>query len=265
VKSSITSGAVLFRVVSANPPDSNATYDLVDTLMALTPPSGYASYVGGEAAWSRDFMGELSYWLPWVVVWIVFTSLLVFAILLRSVVLPILAVLVNLFTIAMSYGWLVILFQGSAMEKILRFTSTGGIDAINRVVMLCVLFGITMDYAVFMLTRMHERWLRTEDNRESVSIGVIRTGRIIVSAALLVVIVTGAFAFTNISTTKMLGLGIALAIVADTLLVRLMLLPAIMVYLGRANWWWPTVRWPWSKRKGPRPQVKAVPVIDDEE
>ena len=108
--------------------------------------------------------------------------------------------------------------------------------------MLCILFGITMDYAVFMLTRMHERWHRTGDNRESVVIGLVRTGRIIVSAALLVVIVTGAFAFTSIGETKMLGLGIALAIIVDTLFVRLTLLPAVMVYLGKANWWWPRIR-----------------------
>jgi putative drug exporter of the RND superfamily len=263
VKASIAPGAVLFRVTSANPPDSSVTYGLVDTLMAITPPSGYQSHVGGEAAWSRDFLNELNYWLPWVVIWIVFTSLLVFAVLLKSVVLPVLAVLVNLFTIAMSFGWLVIFFQGPFWEKILRFTSTGGIDAINRVVMLCVLFGITMDYAVFMLTRMHERWLRTGNNREAVNIGVVRTGRIIVSAALLVVIVTGAFTFTNIATTKMLGLGIALAIVADTILVRLILLPAVMVYLGKANWWWPSIKVPWPRRKGAG--VVAAPVIDDEE
>jgi RND superfamily putative drug exporter len=241
VESSVAPGAVLFRVTSADPPDSPATYDLVSRLQDLAAPSGYQIHVAGESAFNTDFLGELNYWLPWVVVWIVFASLIVFALLLRSVVLPILAVAVNLLTIAMSYGWLVLLFQGTSLQSVLRFTSTGGIDAIDRVVMLCVLFGITMDYAVFMLTRMHERWLRTEDNAESVTVGVVRTGRIIVSAALLVVIVTGAFAFTNIATTKMLGLGIALAIIADTVLVRLTLVPAIMSYLGRANWWWPSL------------------------
>ncbi len=263
VKGSVASGGVLFRVVSANPPDSQATYDLVGELTAVVPPSGYQTYVAGEAAFSRDFLGELNFWLPYVVIWIVFTSLIVFIVLLKSVVLPVLAVVVNLLTIAMSYGLLVLLFQGDTMERVLRFTSTGGIDAIDRVVMLCVLFGITMDYAVFMLTRMHERWLRTGDNRESVSVGVIRTGRIIVSAALLVVIVTGAFAFTNISTTKMLGLGIALAIVADTVLVRLILLPALMVYLGKANWWWPSLGRPRSNRGATG--MSPEPGVDEEE
>ncbi len=245
ITASIAPGAVLYRAVSQNPPDSIESQKLVERLMELDGPSGYEVHISGETAFNYDFIEELDYWLPWVIVWIVFTSLIVFALLLHSAALPALAVIVNLLTIAMSYGWLVILFQGDALEKILRFTSTGAIDAVDRVVMLCVLFGITMDYAVFMLTRMHERWHRSADNREAVTIGIERTGRIIVSAALLVVIVTGAFAFTSIATTKMLGLAIAFAIIADTLLVRLMLLPAVMAYLGKANWWWPD----WLKRK----------------
>ena len=255
IKMSVAPGAVLFRATSADPPDSMESMDLVARLTALSPPSGYEVRVAGETAFNYDFIEELDYWLPYVLIWIVFTSLIVFALLLHSVVLPVLAVIVNLLTIAMSYGWLVLLFQGDLLEKVLRFTSTGAIDAIDRVVMLCVLFGITMDYAVFMLTRMHERWHRSADNRESVTIGIVRTGRIIVSAALLVVIVTGAFAFTSISTTKTLGIGIALAIVADTLLIRLMLLPAVMVYLGRANWWWPE----WLKRKRNRRRTLEPP------
>ena len=174
-----------------------------------------------------------------MIAWVVVTSFLVFVFLLRSLLLPLLAVAVNLLTIAMSYGLLVLVFQNDTLESLLRFTSTGGIDAIIPVVLLCVLFGITMDYAVFMLTRMQERWVRTDDNREAVTVGIVRTGRIILSAALLVVIVTGAFVFTSIAETKMLGLGIALAIIVDVLFIRLTLLPALMIYFGKANWWWP--------------------------
>ena len=207
--------------------------------MTSSVSAGYQVHVAGESAYNYDFFKELNDWFPWVIAWVVVTSLIVFVFLLRSVVLPVLAVIVNLLTIAMSYGWLVLLFQGHTFEKILRFTSTGAIDAVIPVVMLCVLFGITMDYAVFMLTRAHERWLRTGDNRDSVTTGLVRTARVIVSAALLVVIVTGAFAFTSIAETKMLGLGIALAIIVDALLVRMTLLPAAMIYLGKSNWWWP--------------------------
>ncbi len=232
----------MFRVVAEKGLSSVRANQLVDELADIEPPEGHQLYLAGESAFSHDFLQQLNSWLPWVILWIVISSLIVFAVMLRSLVLPVLAVTVNLLTIAMSFGWLVILFQGDALERVLRFTSTGAVDAVNRVLMLCILFGITMDYAVFMLTRMHERWHRTGDMRGSVSAGLVRSGRIIVSAALLVVIVTGAFAFTSIATTKTLGLAIALAIIVDTLLVRLILVPAVMVYLGRSSWWWPKLR-----------------------
>jgi putative drug exporter of the RND superfamily len=243
VESSVAPGAVLFQVTPTAALNSSQTQDLVKALTSMTPPAGYQVHVAGEAASTYDFFHELSTWFPWVIAWVIVTSLVVFAVLLRSVLLPVLAVGVNLLTIAMSWGILVLLFQGTTFEKVLRFTSTGGIDAVVPIVLLCILFGITMDYAVFMLTRTHERWNRTHDNRDSIITGLTRTGRIIVSAALLVVIVTGTFAFTNVTQTKMLGLGIALAIIADTLLIRLTLLPAIMACLGRANWWWPSMEW----------------------
>lgn len=240
VKATVAPGVAQYYVVSEYPPASGESRGLVERVLASDVPGGYDLHVTGETAYSYDFFRELSDWFPWVFAWVVIVSLIVFLLLLRSVLLPLVAVIVNLFTIAMSYGVLVFLFQGDRFERVLRITSTGAIDIVIPVVLLCVLFGITMDYAVFMLTRMHERWNRSGDNRESVVTGVVRTGRIIVSAALLVVIVTGAFAFTNIAETKMLGLGIALAIIADTIVIRLTLLPAIMSYLGRANWWWPT-------------------------
>ncbi len=257
IKSSVAPGAVLFRVTPTGGADSAAAQDLVKALRASAVPAGYHLSVAGESASTYDFFQELNTWFPWVILWVVVTSLIVFMVLLRSVVLPVLAVAVNLLTIAMSYGMMVLLFQGTAFEKILRFTSTGGIDAVVPVVLLCILFGITMDYAVFMLTRTHERWNRTHDNRDSIITGLTRTGRIIVSAALLVVIVTGAFAFTSISQTKMMGLGIALAIIADTILIRLTLLPAIMACLGRANWWWPGFEWMkgLGRKKSPRPRT----------
>ncbi len=242
IKSSVAPGAMLFRVVSENPPASGESRDLVESLMQSDAPAGSQIHVAGESAYNYDFFTEVADWFPWVIAWVVVTSLVVFVIFLRSLVLPVVAVVVNLLTIAMSWGWLVLLFQGDTLERVLGFTSSGAIDVVIPVVMLCVLFGITMDYAIFMLTRVHEHWKRTGDNRESVVIGLVRTGRIIVSAALLVVIVTGAFVFTSIAETKMLGLGIALAIIVDILFVRLTLLPAIMVYLGKANWWWPRVR-----------------------
>lgn len=249
IKASVAPGAVLFRVVSMDPPASSQSQDLVERLMGSSLPAGYQVHVAGESAYNYDFFKELNDWFPWVIAWVMITSLIVFIILLRSLLLPVVAVAVNALTIAMSYGWIVLLFQGHTFEKILRFTSTGAIDATIPVVVLCALFGITMDYAVFMLTRVHECWLKTGNNRQSVATGLVQTGRIIVSAALLVVIVTGAFAFTNIGATKMLGLGIALAIIVDTLFIRMTLLPAVVSYLDKVGCWWPQG---WAPRRRAR-------------
>jgi putative drug exporter of the RND superfamily len=177
--------------------------------------------------------------LPWVVLWIVVSSYLILYVMLRSALLPLLAVGVNWLTILMSWGCLVVIFQRDTFESVLRFTSTGSVDAVIPIVILCLLFGITMDYAVFLLTRMKETWLSTGDSRASIGEGLVRSGRVVLSAALLVVIVTGAFAFTSVTATKMLGVGIALAIVFDALFIRMSLLPAAMCYLGRAAWWSP--------------------------
>lgn len=249
VEASVAPGAVLYRAVSQDPPGSSASQELVGRIMAVAAPAGYSVHVAGESAYNFDFFKELSDWFPWVIAWVFVISFLVFVVLLRSIVLPALSVVVNALTIGTSFGLLVLVFQGDVFEGLLRFTSTGGIEVIMPIVLLCTLFGITMDYAVFMLTRAHESWNRSGDNRQSVAVGVVQTGRVIVSAALLVVIVTGAFTFTNIKATKMLGLGIALAIIADTLLIRMTLLPAVMSYLGRLNWWWPAVG---GKRAGRR-------------
>ncbi len=166
IKSTVAPGAALYYVISEAPPASKDARALVERLLASDAPAGYEVHITGETAYSYDFFNELSTWFPWVFAWVVVITMVVFLLLLRSVLLPVVAVVVNLFTIAMSYGILVLLFQGDRFEKILRFTSTGGIDIIIPVVLLCILFGITMDYAVFMLTRMHERWNRSGDCRE---------------------------------------------------------------------------------------------------
>lgn len=245
VEASVVPGAVLFRVVSQDPPGSNASQDLVGRIVETEVPGGYSAHVAGESAYNYDFYQQISHWFPWVIAWVFVTSFLIFVVLLRSLALPALVVAVNGLTIGMSFGWLVLLFQKGTFQNVLGFTSTGAIEVLIPIVLLCILFGITMDYAVFMLTRSHESWERTRDGRKSVSTGLVQTGRVIVSAALLVVIVTGAFTFTNIKATKMLGLGIALAIIVDTLFVRMVLLPAAMTYLGRVGWWWPHL---WARK-----------------
>jgi len=242
VQGSVGEGAALFRVSGSAPPDSEEGQRLLESVQGLSVPAGMQLLVGGAAAEKQDFFGDVSERLPWVVAWIAASSYLILLFLLRTLLLPLLAVAVNWLTIAMSMGCLVIIFQRDVFESLLQFTSTGATEIVIPIVLLCVLFGITMDYAVFLLTRMREAWTETGDTRLSVGAGLIRSGRVVVSAALLVVIVTGAFAFTSVAPTKALGVCIALTIVLDAVLVRMALLPASMCLMGAANWWAPK-RW----------------------
>jgi len=242
VQGSVGKGAALFRVVTKAAPASQQAQDLVGVIGGIDAPSGLQIHVAGTAATDRDFAHDISTRLPWIALWIAVSSYLILLVLLRSVLLPLLAVAVNCLTILMAWGCLAFVFQRQAFEHLLQFTSTGAIDSTIQIVILCVLFGITMDYAVFLLTRMREAWVSSGDNRQSIGVGLIGSGRVVLSAALLVVIVTGAFAFTSVSVTKMLGVGIGLAVIFDALFIRMSLLPAAMCYLGRANWWAPRLR-----------------------
>ncbi len=239
VRSSVGERAVLYRVVADAAPTSTEAQDLAGTLAAIRPPAGFTVHVAGEAASQADFFDGLISRIPWVIAYVLVATYLVLLSMLRSVLLPFKAVLVNALTILMSIGCLVFIFQDGRFQGFLDYTSTGATDAIILVVIFCALFGISMDYGVFSLTRMHEAWLEKRDNREAIRHGLLRSGRVILSAALLVVVVTAAFAFTRISLTKELGIGIALAIAFDALLLRMALVPALMCYLGRANWWMP--------------------------
>jgi RND superfamily putative drug exporter len=144
-------------------------------------------------------------------------------------------------SILASYGALVWVFQDGHLHRLLRFTPQGFVEASLPVIMFCVLFGLSMDYEVFLLTRIREEWERTGDNREAVAYGLERSGRIITSAALIVVVVTGSFVSADVVIVKALGLGIAIAVAVDATIVRALLVPATMALLGHVNWWLP--RW----------------------
>jgi RND superfamily putative drug exporter len=241
MQTSVGKGTVLFRVVTKALPTSSQAQDLVGTLRAIKAPAGMTVSIAGQAANDRDVLHDLSTRLPWIALWIIVSSYVVLLFLLRSALLPLLAIAVNWLTILMAWGVLAFVFQRDTLAGLLKFTNTGSVEIIVPIIILCLLFGITMDYAVFLLTRMHEAWRTTSDNRTSVVAGLVSSGRIVVSAAALVVIVVGAFVFTSIAETKVLGVSIALAVIFDTVLVRMSLLPGIMCYLGRANWWSPKI------------------------
>jgi RND superfamily putative drug exporter len=213
--------------------------EMRDPTSALAPPAGMSILVGGGAADVDDVVSRVWTDFPRTAAFIVLTTFLVLFVLLRSVVLPLKALVMNTLSIVASFGALVWIFQDGNLSALLGFQPLGYVETTQPVILFCVLFGLSMDYEVFLLTRMKEAWDRTGDNTEAVASGLERSGRIVSSAALVVVVVAGSFAFADIVLIKALGLGVAIAVALDATVVRALLVPATMRLLGRWNWWMP--------------------------
>ena len=195
--------------------------------------------VDGGTAEIVDVVNLMYADFPRAVALIVAATYVVLLVLFRSVLLPLKAILMNSLSILASYGALVWVFQEGHLSRFLNFTPLGFVEASLPVIMFCVLFGLSMDYEVFLLSRVREEWDRTGDNAHSVAVGLQRSGRIITSAALIVVVVTASFVTADVVLIKALGLGIALAVLLDATVVRALLVPATMRLLGSWNWWVP--------------------------
>jgi RND superfamily putative drug exporter len=213
--------------------------DLRDPSSALAPPAGVSVLVGGGAADVGDTVSRIAADFPRTALFIVLTTYLVLFLLLRSVWLPLKAIIMNTLSITAAFGALVWVFQDGNLSRLLGFQPLGYVETTLPVILFCVLFGLSMDYEVFLLTRMKEAWLRTGDNTEAVAQGLDRSGRIVTSAALIVVVVAGSFVDADIVLIKALGLGVALAVAIDATVVRALLVPATMRLLGKWNWWLP--------------------------
>ncbi|HZC31690.1 MAG TPA: lipocalin family protein, partial [Candidatus Bathyarchaeia archaeon] len=214
--------------------------DLRSPASGLAPPAGMTVLVGGGAADVADVVGRVAADFPRTALFIVVSTYLVLFLLLRSVVLPAKALVMNTLSIVASFGALVWIFQDGNLSSLLGFQPLGFVETTQPVILFCVLFGLSMDYEVFLLTRMKEQWDRTGDNQEAVARGLERSGRIVTSAALIVVVVAGSFAFADIVLIKALGIGMALAVALDATVVRALLVPATMRLLGHWNWWLPS-------------------------
>ncbi|MEP7361498.1 MAG: MMPL family transporter, partial [Chloroflexota bacterium] len=213
--------------------------DLRNPLSALAPPAGVSVLVGGGPAEVHDVVARIAADFPRTAAFILVATYLVLFVLLRSVVLPLKAIIVNALSLTASFGALVWIFQDGNLSALLGFQPLGFVETTLPVILFCVLFGLSMDYEVFLLSRMKEVYDKTGDNRAAVARGMERSGRIVTSAALIVVVVAGSFAFADIVLIKALGLGVAIAVALDATLVRALLVPAAMRLLGRANWWMP--------------------------
>jgi putative drug exporter of the RND superfamily len=229
----------LVQVYSQYSPIGPEAKALVHHIRQLGPAYGLNVLVDGGAAEVLDVVTRLYTEFPRAVLLIMLTTYLVLFALFRSVVLPLKAIAMNTLSILASYGALVFVFQDGHFAHLLGFTPLGFVEASLPIVMFCMLFGLSMDYEVFLLTRVKEVYDRTGDNARSVAEGLERSGQIITSAALIIVVVSLSFVAADIVLIKALGLGVALAIFLDATVVRALLVPATMRLLGDWNWWLP--------------------------
>ncbi|MET7479490.1 MMPL family transporter [Streptomyces sp. NPDC005648] len=210
---------------------------LVHELRATKAP--FDTEVTGTAAVLVDSKHAIAERLPWAAAFIAVVTLLLVFLLTGSVVIPLQAVVLNALSLTAMFGAVVWVFQDGHLSGLLGFTSPGSIETTLPVLMFCVAFGLSMDYGVFLLSRIKEEYDRTGDHNESVRHGLQRTGGLITAAAVILAVVMVAIGTSRVTNTKMLGLGIALAVLMDAMIVRSLLVPAVMRLTGRATWWAP--------------------------
>ena len=229
----------LISVISKYSKDDKRNFELVNTIRQQKVGNGITKVVGGQSAEIIDTMDIVYNLFIKIVIFISLFTYLVLFFLLRSLILPLKAIIMNFLSLSVCYGMLVFIFQEGHFAKLLHFQALGFTDINLPILIFFVLFGLSMDYEVFLLTRIKEFYERTGDNRRSVALGLERSARIITSAALIMILVTGAFVTADIVFIKAFGLGAALAIAIDASLIRLMLVPATMRLLGDWNWYLP--------------------------
>jgi RND superfamily putative drug exporter len=253
--------ATIVAVPTGAPQDA-ATYDTIERLRAEVIPAalegtGGRAHLGGQTATWGDLAARVSGRLVPFVAAVIGLSFLLLVVVFRSLLVPLKAAVLNLLSIGAAYGVLVAVFQWGWGRQLIGLEATVPIVSFIPMFMFAVLFGLSMDYEVFLLSRVREEYESSGDNEAAVISGLAATGRVISSAALIMIAVFGAFVAGNDAMTKMFGLGLATAIAVDATIVRLVLVPATMKLLGDANWWLPT----WLDRRLPRVAVDGdVPV-----
>jgi uncharacterized membrane protein YdfJ with MMPL/SSD domain len=237
--------SALFQATPSAPSESDAAVALVERLRDTVVPASALSQVatvdvGGETARSEDTRNQISGSMWKIVLFVLALSFLVLMVMLRSLLLPLKAVLMNLLSIGAAFGVLVAIFQWGWFDSLLGFESQGALDTINVPLIFAIVFGLSMDYEVFLMSRIRERYMAHGDNDRAVAEGLASSARTISSAALIMTCVFAAFVLTGVPSIKELGLGCAVAIALDATLVRLILVPAAMKLLGDWNWWMPS-------------------------
>ncbi|MDQ3913237.1 MAG: MMPL family transporter [Actinomycetota bacterium] len=228
---------VLLQAVPEASPYTKEARTTVGEIRSVDPPEGVDFLVGGLPAGQKDFISNLYGNVPYAVAFVLGVTYLVLFFTFRSFFIPLKAVIVNILSLTASFGAMVFVFQDGNLSGPLGFTPLGFVEATLPILMFCTIFGVSMDYEVFLLSRIREAYEYGESNAASVAKGLMATAGIITSAAAIVIVVTGAFAFTGIITTKAVGLGLAVAVFVDATIIRILLVPATMRILGDWNWW----------------------------
>ncbi|GAA2052401.1 MMPL family transporter [Williamsia deligens] len=234
-------GRSLMVVIPSVPIDSSKANDLVQSIRdradAITTDGGPRAYVGGTTALVVDASSEISGKLPWVVAAVLGFSFLYLALVFRSIVIPVKAVLMNLLVTGAAMGLTVAVFQWGWLSSLLGFTSVGFVQIYLPITVFAVVFGLSMDYEVFLIGRMREVFARTGDNLESVVDGIEHTARPITAAAAIMIAVFASFLTANVLELKQFGFALSVAVLFDAVLVRMILVPAMMRLFGARNWW----------------------------
>jgi uncharacterized membrane protein YdfJ with MMPL/SSD domain len=236
---------VLIQATPKAPSESDAATALIDRLRDTVVPGSVLAQsaevnVGGETARSHDVRGQIGGSMWKIILFVLSLSFLVLMVMLRSLILPLKAVLMNLLSIGAAFGVLVAIFQWGWLDGFLGFESQGALDTINIPLIFAIVFGLSMDYEVFLMSRIRERYMLHGDNERAVAEGLSTSARTISSAALIMTSVFAVFVLTGVPSIKELGLGSGIAIALDATLVRLILVPAAMKLMGRWNWWMPS-------------------------
>lgn len=229
----------VMSVISKYSADDERTFNLVRTIRQNPIDHGITQQVGGTSASIIDAIKSAYHLFFKTIIAISIITYIVLLVLLRSIILPLKAIMMNFLSLCVCYGMLVFIFQEGHLAQFLHFEAKGTTDLNLPILLFFGLFGLSMDYEVFLLTRIKEFYQITHDNTLSVALGLERSGRIITSAALLVIIVAGSFAFADIIFIKAFGLGTALAVGIDASIIRMLLVPATMRLLGKWNWYLP--------------------------
>ena len=237
LNSYVANDKTLLRGVTKANPYMQDAYAAVDAVRDVDAPAGTSFLVGGLSAGQKDFISSLYGKAPLAAAFVIGVTYLILLITFRSVFIPLKAVIVNVLSLTASFGAMVFVFQDGNLSGLLNFTPLGFVDATLPILMFCTIFGVSMDYEVFLLSRIKEAYENGESNTASVSKGLMATAGIITSAAAIIIVVTGAFAFTGIVLTKAIGLGLAVAVFVDATIIRILLVPATMRILGDWNWW----------------------------